>query len=82
MCDSVIQEAEKMLSTIQKMRRIYLNLTLQEQDNLKQLGNVILENFPKFSVARFFDISRSTILNILSTVTTFFIIMIQFNGKD
>ncbi|EEZ97765.1 gustatory receptor 95 [Tribolium castaneum] len=82
MCDSVVQEAEKLQASVQKIRRIRPNLTAKEDQDLEKLCGVIIENFPQFSVARFFNIGRGTVLNILSTVTTFFIIMIQLDTKN
>ncbi|KAJ3652251.1 hypothetical protein Zmor_018232 [Zophobas morio] len=51
------------------------------KEELYEFTNSVIDNFPKFSVARFFEIRRSNLLNILGTVATFLIIMIQFHGK-
>ncbi|RZB39050.1 7tm 7 domain containing protein [Asbolus verrucosus] len=77
MCDLILMEEEKILDLCGDLRRDYVKNSLQKRrfDDINQL---ILENFPKFSGARFFGISRSTILRILETVTTFIIISIQF----
>jgi hypothetical protein len=77
-CDSIMIEAEKILSLSQKLRKKFKRSGPQVRENLFVFGNSVIENFPKFSAARFFEIKRSIILRILGTITTFLIVMIQF----
>ncbi|XP_068901881.1 uncharacterized protein [Tenebrio molitor] len=77
-CDLVLKEAEEMLLKSYKLRRKTEHLSANDRKELKRFSNAIVQNFPKFSAQRFFDIDRSTILSILGTVITFFIIMVQF----
>ena len=75
-CDLISGETEAMLNKSYVLQRNCKNFL--EQDRLEQFVKIVTRNFPKFSAARFFTIDRSTILNVLNTVTTFFIIIIQF----
>ncbi|KAJ3620387.1 hypothetical protein MTP99_004340 [Tenebrio molitor] len=76
-CDSIVMEAESILSMFFKLQR-YSDGDLRRKQKFYLGSRVVLENFPKFSAARFFNISRTTILSILGSVTNYFIIMIQF----
>jgi gustatory receptor len=76
-CDSIVMEAESILSMFLKLQR-YSDGDLRRKQKFYLGSRVVLENFPKFSAARFFNISRTTILSILGSVTNYFIIMIQF----
>ncbi|RZB38899.1 hypothetical protein BDFB_014134 [Asbolus verrucosus] len=77
MCDLILMEVEKILDLFCDLQRDYVKNPLQRR-LLDDINLMILQNIPKFSGARFFDISRSTILHSLETVTTFIIISIQF----
>ncbi|CAH1380350.1 unnamed protein product [Tenebrio molitor] len=79
-CDLILKEAEDILTTSYTLRRNAKSLSPKDKEHLKHFTKMILQNFPKFSAARFFNIDRSTILNMLGTVTTFFIILIQFRS--
>ncbi|RZC37407.1 7tm 7 domain containing protein [Asbolus verrucosus] len=78
MCDSVLEEAGKIRSNSHRLRRSCSNVTPREREEIREFCVTIKESFPRFSAARFFTIKRSTILNILGTITSFLIIMIQF----
>jgi gustatory receptor len=71
-----------MLSKSYVLRGHNKMLSAKEKEELMQFSDVIQQNFPRFSAARFFNIDRSTILSILSTVVTFLIIMIQFETTN
>ncbi|XP_068899730.1 putative gustatory receptor 39b [Tenebrio molitor] len=79
-CDLILKEAEDILAMSYTLRRNAKSLSPKDKEHLKHFTKMILQNFPKFSAARFFNIDRSTILNMLGTVTTFFIILIQFRS--
>ncbi|KAH0808833.1 hypothetical protein GEV33_013954 [Tenebrio molitor] len=81
-CDLILREAETMLTKSYVLRRHTKMLSAQEKEVLTHFSDVILQNFPRFSAARFFNIDRSTILSILATVVTFLIIMIQFESSN
>jgi gustatory receptor len=78
-CDSIVMEAESILCMSFKLQRCS-DGGLRRKQKFYLSSRVVLENFPKFSAARFFNISRTTILSILGSVTTYFIIMIQFHS--
>ena len=77
----MLDEAESVLSISHRLRKKFRNSTSDVKEELYEFTNSVIDNFPKFSVARFFEIRRSNLLNILGTVATFLIIMIQFRGK-
>jgi gustatory receptor len=81
-CDLILREAETMLTKSYVLRRHTEMLSPKEKEKLIQFSDVIQQNFPRFSAARFFNIDRSTILSILTTVVTFLIIMIQFQSSN
>ncbi|EEZ99382.1 gustatory receptor 66 [Tribolium castaneum] len=72
-CDLVLSESEKILSISLK----HLEAS-PDNRNLLKFIEMALANFPKFSAARFFSISRTTILRILNATVTFLIVVIQF----
>ncbi|KAJ3620397.1 hypothetical protein MTP99_004348 [Tenebrio molitor] len=79
-CDLILKEAETMLSKSYVLRRPTKMLTPKDKEVLTHFSDIILQNFPRFSAARFFNIDRSTIVSILGTVVSFLIIMIQFEN--
>ncbi|KAJ3642409.1 hypothetical protein Zmor_025201 [Zophobas morio] len=80
MCDLVLQESEQILTSAQKLQRSIWPLIPDDQIKMERFRRTISENMPKFSASRFFWVDRSTILKILGTVVTFFIVMIQFRS--
>ncbi|RZC32000.1 7tm 7 domain containing protein [Asbolus verrucosus] len=79
MCDLVLQAFENFLSGAHKLRRD-THVTSKEKKELSRFIKLVSENAPKFTAARFFDITRTTLLNVLGTITTFLIVLIQFRG--
>ncbi|RZC34766.1 7tm 7 domain containing protein, partial [Asbolus verrucosus] len=75
--DSILQEFEKILGLACGLRRRFE----YKEEEFCKLIDIIIDNSPKFSVARFFTIDRSTILRIFETISTCLIIMIQFNSN-
>jgi gustatory receptor len=82
LCDFIAHEAEKILALSYKLERHFVNGIVSEKEELYTFINVLVDNFPKFSAARFFRIERSTIFRIFEAVTTFVIIMIQFESNS
>ena len=76
--DAVLNQAEEILNKSHILCRNSHTLPQNEKNRLEQFSRTIRQNFPKFSAARFFGIDKSTILSMLGTIITFFIIMIQF----
>ncbi|XP_044264978.1 uncharacterized protein LOC123011551 [Tribolium madens] len=52
----------------------------KEVEEIRKLINVINDNFPHFTAARFFDLNRNTILGVLNALFTFLIVVIQFEN--
>ncbi|EFA05781.1 gustatory and pheromone receptor 39a [Tribolium castaneum] len=76
-CDAVLEEVKTTLLLAYKIRQVFPN----EKKNISEFINVVLNNYPDFSAAGFFSINKTTLLQIIGNVTTFFIIIIQFNNK-
>lgn len=68
-CDAVITEAEKVLSASYK-----LTIINKREDNLTK---IVLDCFPAITAARFFYVTRSSLMRILGYVVSFFIVMVQ-----
>jgi gustatory receptor len=74
MCDAVSNESRKILELSRKLKWELDSNTSE----LSKLTDFVQEHLPVFSAARFFTIDRGTILSVLGSVTSFFIVMIQF----
>ncbi|KAJ8918010.1 hypothetical protein NQ315_011463 [Exocentrus adspersus] len=78
-CDSVVREAEELLTNCYKLEQT-LPLLSKELEELESLKRLIKNKTPKLTAAGFFEIRRSTLLSLLSTTTTYFIVALQFNS--
>ncbi|KAJ3653140.1 hypothetical protein Zmor_019049 [Zophobas morio] len=78
--DLISKEAEDLLDKSYILQRSCKNLA--EKERFQELSKTIKHNFPRFSAARFFSVNRATILSILGTVTTFFIVLIQLRDYE
>ncbi|KAJ3652564.1 hypothetical protein Zmor_018517 [Zophobas morio] len=76
LCDLVLDEAKTTTLLAYKLRQYAL---LVEKQEISDFITLMSDNFPQFTAAGFFSVNKTTILNIMGTVTTFFIIIIQFN---
>jgi gustatory receptor len=76
MCDAVLNESRKILELSRKLKW-ELDTNTSE---LSKLTDFVQEHLPVFSAERFFTIDRGTILSVLGSVTSFFIVMIQFRS--
>jgi hypothetical protein len=80
MCDSLLKEIENTVNLSLEMK---LFLTERKQKRLlRQFSDFLLNNVPNISAARFFIITKSTILTLLGTVVSSFIIMVQFETNN
>ncbi|KAJ3653152.1 hypothetical protein Zmor_019061 [Zophobas morio] len=77
-CDLILKEADNLVKKAYKLQRNCNLMIYQKQ--FERFSNALDQNFPKFSAARFFNIERCTILNIVNTIITIFIVMIQFRN--
>jgi hypothetical protein len=78
LCDSVTSEVNKILSVAYSLDKHSLG---DGRNDLTKFIDVVKDNFPTFSAARFFDINRSTIFGIFDATITFLIVMIQFESN-
>jgi hypothetical protein len=79
-CDNARQEAEKLVALSYKLRWSQALGQARKQE-LYELTNLILNNMPKFSGANFFDIEKATLLNILASVGSTLVLLVQFSDK-
>ncbi|KAJ8921495.1 hypothetical protein NQ315_003113 [Exocentrus adspersus] len=77
-CDAVLQGANKVLRNCRLLQATVPFLP-REMEELKRLENLMENKMPKFTAANFFQINRSTLLAIISTTTTYMIVILQFN---
>ncbi|CAH1379847.1 unnamed protein product, partial [Tenebrio molitor] len=77
-CDMMSEEGDKLIPLCYKLQE-KLDDHSSLRTELRRLAKYISHNLPKMSAAGFFYINRSTILNMVATVTTYYIVVIQFN---
>lgn len=58
----------------------YIDQKEKKAEAVKMFVNVIEDDFPCFSDARFFELNRKTILSVSNALVTFLIIIIQFES--
>ncbi|XP_044261376.1 gustatory and pheromone receptor 39a-like [Tribolium madens] len=74
LCDSVLKEVQTTILLAYKIRQHALI-----KEDISEFINVLLNNYPEFTAAGFFSISKTTIFHVIGNLTTFFIVIIQFN---
>ncbi|RZB40777.1 7tm 7 domain containing protein [Asbolus verrucosus] len=80
LCDEILKEFEAILELSYKVNvSLTEGLTGRESDEIQNFIDVVSHNHPQFTAARFFNIDRTTIFSILNSLTTFLLIIIQFN---
>ncbi|RZC42337.1 7tm 7 domain containing protein [Asbolus verrucosus] len=80
LCDAVLKEHEEILALTSKMQ-LSIDLCSHEHAQLEIFIHVVSNNRPVFKAARFFSIDRSTFFSILNTITTSFLVIIQFKTR-
>lgn len=79
-CDSVEKSCRK---TIQICR--HYNNIIPENDEIYNeliaMAKLLEKTVPTFSAAGFYDINRGTIISSFSSLTTYMIIVLQFNAS-
>ncbi|XP_044264847.1 uncharacterized protein LOC123011469 [Tribolium madens] len=78
LCDEICNEGRTILGMSYSLEKYFLNRSCKNVAQIQELTSTIKDNFPRFYAARFFVISRGTILGILDAIVTFLIVMIQF----
>ncbi|XP_068901859.1 uncharacterized protein [Tenebrio molitor] len=78
-CDAVREEFEGLLSYCYQIQECVSGSMLNENE-FYAFTNIVSQNMPQFTAARYFYIDRSAIFSILNSVTTFILVMIQFSS--
>ncbi|XP_023311596.1 uncharacterized protein LOC111692101 [Anoplophora glabripennis] len=77
-CEATSHEAVKLLKVCYNLQEAY-SLLPKERDELNRLQDLIQNKNPTFMAANFFEIKRSLLLSLISTTTTYMIVILQFN---
>lgn len=78
-CDAAVEESKKLLVTCYRMEQLLPPFS-NEKEELMSLENVLKTKRPTFTAAGFFEIKKSTLLSLLSTTATYFVVSIQFSS--
>lgn len=79
-CDLVDTSSRKII----QICRHHCNSCLEKDivcDEIKAMAKLLEKTAPIFSAAGFYDLNRGTIINIFSSLTTYMIIILQFNAS-
>ncbi|EFA05768.1 gustatory receptor 43 [Tribolium castaneum] len=76
-CDSIIEEFEGLISLAYRFENCDLDLIIDKNEICEFIKNVS-QNRPKFTAGRYFVIEMTLIFNILDSMTTFLLIVLQF----
>lgn len=79
LCDLVLEEVKTTVLLAYKIRQFAIS---KERKEISEFINCVFDNYPQFTAAGFFSINKTTIFHMMGTVTTFFIIIIQFNTNS
>lgn len=77
-CDAAAQESNNLSIKCYQLQQNF-PMVLKENEELEKLQNLIKKKGPKFTAANFFEIKRSTLLSLISTTTTYMIVVLQLN---
>lgn len=77
-CDAAVQEASKLFKKCYLLQQNPQVLS-REREELQKIQDLIQNKEPKFTAASFFEIKRSTLLSLISTTTTYMIVILQFS---
>ncbi|XP_063926634.1 uncharacterized protein LOC135140143 [Zophobas morio] len=81
MCDKVSQESQKTVSLTYKLRWSWQQVSHSQKQELYEFTNLVVLNSPVFTAAGFFRTGKFTIIEILATVSSTLVILLQFNNK-
>jgi hypothetical protein len=82
LCHSVTREAERIVSLCYGVKWRFEHVSKIEEEKFCQFGNLVARSVPTFRAAKFFHISRKTILDMLWIICNFLILLVQFHDKD
>lgn len=77
-CDKTAQRRLQLLETCQNLEET-LPVASEERSEILNLMDVIINRGCYFSAADFFDLDRKTLFGVLSTTTTYLIVLFQFD---
>ncbi|EFA05767.1 gustatory receptor 42 [Tribolium castaneum] len=80
LCDAIVSENEEITKKVQKL--LQTDLILYDNKQFENFLKAVTSNGPKFSAARFFLIKRSTIFQIINSLVTFLIVIIQIKTES
>ncbi|EFA05785.1 gustatory receptor 84 [Tribolium castaneum] len=78
-CQQVYGSATVLLNTAYNLRR---GLVGRERQEVTSFINTLLNHFPNFTAANFFRIDKSVVFRVLGVVTTYLIVVVQFNASS
>ncbi|RZC41944.1 gustatory receptor [Asbolus verrucosus] len=82
LCDLVTYEVEKIFSVTYSLEKYFICENKKGSEELQKFIDVLKDNIPSFSAARFFAINRTTIFGIFNAIITFLIVLIQFETNQ
>ncbi|KAJ8983199.1 hypothetical protein NQ317_016420 [Molorchus minor] len=78
-CDAAYSESRKILITGYKLEN-YISPRSWEGAELAKLTYILVKKPPVFAVAGLFELNRKTILRLVNTIATYFIVIAQFKN--
>lgn len=77
-CDKVVTEANGIIKVCHEVQE---NLDFNGRDEIFNLLTLVKAKKPRYTAAGYFVLNRSTLFALLSTTTTYFIILVQFHQE-
>lgn len=78
-CQQVLKNAASVLRVACNLQFCY---SAEKRQEIKIFTKTVADFFPKFSAAEFFEINKNLFLKMLGAVTTYLIVVVQFNASD
>ncbi|EFA05765.1 gustatory receptor 39 [Tribolium castaneum] len=75
LCDAIVSQNEEIRKNLYQM--LQADPIFYENKQFEKFLKTVLSNGPEFSAVRFFSIDRSTIFQIMNSIVTFLIVVIQ-----
>lgn len=78
-CDSVMKKANSVRLLVYDLQWHFSPFTTQEEEDLNNLIGHLKKYIPAISAAGFFNLRKSTVMNICGTILNFFVFAIQLH---
>lgn len=78
-CDNVHEVCSEMLKKCRDLMSSVTFRCIREREELEKLHAVVKEQ-SKFNAAGFFHINRSVLLSVFAAITTYMIVIVQFDS--